>query len=171
MTCQALVVIDIQNDYFAEGAFPLWNAEPTLAGALAAIRQARAQEMPVIFVQHLARAAAPFFNPGTWGAQLHEAVQREVGDSPVITKHHADAFHETALHETMQQLGVSELLLCGMMTQNCVTHTALSRSADLYAKVTVLTDACTTVTEMLHRIALSALSTRVGLATVAARFE
>jgi len=34
----------------------------------------------------------------------------------------------------------------------------------------VLTDACTTVTEMLHRIALNALSTRVALATVAQAF-
>jgi hypothetical protein len=44
-----------------------------------------------------------------------------------------------------------------------VTHTALSRQADAYARVTVLTDACTTVSEMLHAIALHALSTRVQL--------
>jgi len=47
-----------------------------------------------------------------------------------------------------------------------VTHTALSRQADQYKKVTVLTDACTTVSDMLHAIALHALSTRVVLATV-----
>ncbi len=64
----------------------------------------------------------------------------------------------------MQQLGVDELIVCGMMTQNCVTHTALSRQADRYKKVTVLTDACTTVSDMLHAIALHALSTRVNLA-------
>jgi len=58
------------------------------------------------------------------------------------------------------------LVLCGMMTQNCVTHTALSRRADDYRQVTVLTDACTTTTEMLHLIAVDGLSTRVTLATV-----
>jgi hypothetical protein len=54
-----------------------------------------------------------------------------------------------------------------MMTQNCVTHTALSRQADSYERVTVLTDACTTVSEMLHAIALHALSTRVRLVDTA----
>ena len=49
-----------------------------------------------------------------------------------------------------------------MMTQNCVTHTAISKAAEKYA-VTVLTDCCTTVSEILHLIALHALSTRVKL--------
>ena len=84
----------------------------------------------------------------------------------MVVKHFADSFEGTELHATMQSLGVTELILCGMMTQNCVTHTALSRRADEYAKVTVLTNACTTVTEMLHAIALHALSTRVTLSNV-----
>ena len=53
-----------------------------------------------------------------------------------------------------------------MMTQNCVTHTAVSRRADDYRKVTVLTDASTTTTEMLHLIAVAGLSPRVTLASV-----
>lgn len=48
------------------------------------------------------------------------------------------------------------------MTQNCVTHTAISEQAKEY-DVEVLTDACTTVTEMLHLIALNALAPRVKL--------
>jgi nicotinamidase-related amidase len=57
---------------------------------------------------------------------------------------------------------VTELLVCGMMTQNCVTHTAISKSADKY-QVSILADCCTTVSEMLHNIALHAVSTRVTL--------
>jgi nicotinamidase-related amidase len=57
---------------------------------------------------------------------------------------------------------VEELLICGMMTQNCVTHTAISQSAEKY-KVSILTDCCTTVDRMIHSIALHALSTRVEL--------
>ena len=49
-----------------------------------------------------------------------------------------------------------------MMTQNCVTHTAISKSAEKY-KVSILMDCCTTVNEMLHKIALHAVSTRVPL--------
>ena len=49
-----------------------------------------------------------------------------------------------------------------MMTQNCVTHTAISKSAEKY-NVVILPDCCTTVDEMIHKIALHALSTRVAL--------
>lgn len=59
-------------------------------------------------------------------------------------------------------MGVDELLLCGMMTQNCVLHTALSKAAERYV-VKVLPDLCTTVTEMIHDIALSGMSTRVAM--------
>ena len=40
-----------------------------------------------------------------------------------------------------------------MMTQNCVTHTAISKAAEKY-NVTILIDCCTTVSEILHKIAL-----------------
>ncbi len=115
MSKPALLLIDLQNDYFPGGAFPLVNTEAALAAVEQAIRHAQSKGLPVVHVQHVADPAqgiAPF---------------------------------------------------CGMMTQNCVTHTALSRQADAYERVTVLTDACTTVSEMLHAIALHALSTRVQL--------
>jgi nicotinamidase-related amidase len=166
MSQPALVVIDIQNDYFEGGAFPLWNAQPTLAATEKAIRLARARDMPVVFVQHIPAGPAPFFNPETEGVRLHERMRAAVGDSPVVTKQHADAFEGTSLHETLQGLGADELVICGMMTQNCVTHTAVSRRADDYRKVTVLTDASTTATEMLHLIAVAGLAPRVTLATV-----
>ena len=53
-----------------------------------------------------------------------------------------------------------------MMTQNCVTHTAVSRRADDYKKVTVLTDVITTVSEMLHLIAVTGRARRVTLSTL-----
>ena len=166
MSKPALVVIDVQNDYFEGGAFPLWNAEPTLTATEKAIRMARANDMPVVFVQHVPTGPSPFFNPDTEGVKLHERVSAAVSGSPLVTKQHADAFEGTTLHDTLQSLGADELIICGMMTQNCVTHTAVSRRADEYRKVTVLTDASTTATEMLHLIAVAGLSTRVTLATV-----
>jgi nicotinamidase-related amidase len=51
-----------------------------------------------------------------------------------------------------------------MMTQNCVTHTAISKAAEKY-DVSILMDCCTTVDEMIHNIALHAVSTRVPLVT------
>jgi len=165
---KALVVIDIQNDYFANGRFPLWNADATAAQAVRAIELANAKGIPVVLVQHLAHAGgkAPLLNAGTDGAELHPSIRAAAPDAPIVTKEHADAFEKTTLEETLAGLGATELLVCGMMTHNCVTHTAISRSAEKY-DVAVVADACTTVTEILHQIALHAVSTRMRLTSLA----
>jgi nicotinamidase-related amidase len=170
MSKAALIVIDLQNDYFPGGLFPPWNTEETLRNAVTAIAKARILGIPVIHVQHVANAArgiAPFFNAGTPGVAIHPEVLAAAPDAPVVVKEYADSFHGTTLEQTLSGLGVDELLVCGMMTQNCVTHTAISKSAEKY-KVTVLTDCCTTVSQILHLIALNALSTRVALQPAAA---
>ena len=59
-------------------------------------------------------------------------------------KEFADSFERTNLEETLTKLGATELLVCGMMTQNCVTHTAISKAAEKYS-VCILVDCCTTV--------------------------
>lgn len=167
MSTPALIVIDLQNDYFPDGAFPLWNAEGTLDQVEAAIARARARQIPVVIVQHVADPAAglsPFFNADTPGVAVHPRILAAAPDAPVVVKRFADSFVGTDLEAVLSRLGVDELLVCGMMTQNCVTHTAISKSAEKY-RVSVLTDACTTVSQMLHMIALHALSTRIALVT------
>lgn len=160
---KALLVIDLQNDYFAGGKFPLWNTEVVLQNIERVIAKAIAQDIPVIHIQHIAKTGmAPFFNEGTPGAEIHSRILSAAPAAPVIVKEFADSFEKTALEETLAKLGVSHLLVCGMMTQNCVTHTAISKAAEKY-NVTILPDCCTTVSEILHLIALHALSTRVNL--------
>lgn len=162
---RALIVIDLQNDYFPEGKFPLWNTEATLARIEAAIARADALDIPVILVQHLADASkgpAPFFNAGTPGAQIHPRILAAAPTASVVTKACADSFVDTALEATLQAMGADELLICGMMTQNCVTHTAISKSAEKYA-VSILADCCTTVSQMIHVLALRAVATRMTL--------
>lgn len=164
---KALLVIDIQNDYFPEGAFPLWNAEQTLQQIEQAIAKAQQAKIPVILIQHIADQAkgiAPFFNAGTHGAELHPRLLKAAPNAPIVVKAFADSFVATNLEQTLQQLRANELLVCGMMTQNCVTHTAISKSAEKYT-TTILTDCCTTVSQMLHLIALNAVSTRMTLMT------
>jgi nicotinamidase-related amidase len=105
---------------------------------------------------------APFFNEGTPGADIHQRILAAAPKAPIVVKEFADSFEKTTLEATLTKLGVTELLVCGMMTQNCVTHTAISKAAEKYS-VSVLVDCCTTVDEMIHDIALHALSTRVKL--------
>ena len=54
---RALIVIDLQNDYFPRGLFPLWNTEETLHNIVAAVGKARAHGIAVIDVQQIANAA------------------------------------------------------------------------------------------------------------------
>ncbi|MFW0001963.1 MAG: isochorismatase family protein [Arsenophonus endosymbiont of Dermacentor nuttalli] len=160
------LIIDLQNDYFPGEAFPLNNTESTLCSIVKVIGKAKGKGIPVVLVQHVTdptHGIVPFFNKNSEGVKIHSKILTEASDAPIIIKHFADSFEDTKLHETLQQLNVDELILCGMMTQNCVTHTTLSRRADDYKKVTVLTDVSITVSEMLHRIALHALSTCVAL--------
>ncbi len=164
---KALIVIDPQNDYFPGGAFPLWNTDGTLANILEAIARAGQAGIPVILVQHVAdssKGIAPFFNAGTDGVELHPAVLAAAKNANVVVKTYADSFLGTDLEEVLAGYGTRELLVCGMMTQNCVTHTAISKAAERY-DVTVLADCCTTVSEMIHLIALNALAPRVRVAT------
>lgn len=162
---KALLVIDLQNDYFPGGKFPLWNTDSVLQNIERAIEKAKARGVPVIHIQHIANnemGIAPFFNEGTPGADLHPRILAAAPKAPIVVKEFADSFEKTNLEETLTRLGITELLVCGMMTQNCVTHTAISKAAEKY-NVTILSDCCTTVSEILHLIALQAVSTRVKL--------
>lgn len=162
---QVLLVIDVQNDYFPGGAFPLWNTQAVLKNTEEAIRKARGKGIPVLLVQHVANPAngpSPFFNAGTPGVEIHPAIRAAAPGAPIVVKRFADSFEQTELEATLARLSATELLVCGMMTQNCVTHTAISKAAEKY-RVTILPDACTTVDERIHQFALHAVSTRLPL--------
>ena len=159
---QALLLIDFQKDYFPGGRFPLWETERVLENAKRAIARAQAAGVMILHVQHIAGESAPFFAKETEGAAIHPEILSAAPDAPIITKAFADAFHETELEYTLSAQGIDTILVCGMMTHNCVTHTAISKSAEPYA-VSILSDCCTTVSELMHLIALRAVSTRMDL--------
>jgi len=162
---KAILIIDLQNDYFDGGKFPLWNTEKTLENIEKAIEKATDKNIPVILIQHIADSSlgvAPFFNESTEGAEIHPRVLKAASNAKIVIKVFADSFHRTNLEEVLSKFGIEELLVCGMMTQNCVTHTAISKSAEKY-NVKILPDCCTTINEPIHLIALHAVSTRIEL--------
>jgi nicotinamidase-related amidase len=162
---KALLLIDLQNDYFPGGLFPLWNTEKTVENLVAAMQRAGASGVEIIHIQHIANpdaGIAPFFNRGTSGAEIFPAIWSAAPRAPVVVKEYADSFHKTELEAVLAARGVGELLVAGMMTQNCVSHTAISKAAEKY-QVSILPDCCTTINEAIHRIALHAVSTRVPL--------
>ena len=168
----AVLLIDLQNDYFPNGKFPLWNTGVTLANILELIAKAKERGDKIIHVQHIASpemGIAPFFNKGTPGAEIKTEIMEAAPDAPIVVKGFADGFEKTNLEEILSENSISSLLVCGMMTQNCVTHTAISKVAEKY-ETAILTDCSTTINEMLHNIALHAVSTRIRLTTREAEY-
>jgi nicotinamidase-related amidase len=139
----ALVVIDIQNDYFPGGAMELEGAEAAGAKAGFAVNNFREKNLPVIHVRHLSvRPGATFFIPGTRGAEIHASVQPASGEK-VIEKNFPNSFRATSLGEALESFGVKNLVVAGMMTHMCV-DASVRHAADLGYKVTLLGDACAT---------------------------
>jgi nicotinamidase-related amidase len=139
----ALIVIDIQNDYFPGGAMELEGADAAGAKAAAALKSFREKSLPVIHVRHLSvRPGATFFLPGTKGAEIHGAV-KPLNNETVIEKNFPNSFRNTALEKQLKDLGVKNLVVAGMMTHMCV-DASVRHAADLGYKVTLLGDACAT---------------------------
>jgi nicotinamidase-related amidase len=140
---QALLLVDIQNDYFPGGAMELVGSP--LAGVqggklLQAFRQ---RSLPIIHIQHIStRQGATFFLPNTAGAQIHESVTPEVGEI-VIQKNFPNSFRATPLLEHLRKHDVSQLVIAGMMTQMCIDTTTRA-AADLGFQCLVAYDACAT---------------------------
>ena len=139
----ALLIIDIQNDYFPGGAMELEGADAAGAKAGKVILQFRDKSIPVIHVRHLSvRPGSTFFLPGTRGAEIHRSVSpRDV--ETVIEKNFPNSFRGTRLEQTLKDSGVKNLVIAGMMTHMCVDAT-VRHAADLGYKITLLGDACAT---------------------------
>ena len=139
----ALVLIDLQNDYFPGGAMELVGAEDAVNQAQILLRAFRARGLPMFHIQHVSkRPGATFFLPGTRGVDIHAAVQPATGE-PVITKHFPSAFRETRLLDELKSASVSRLVLAGMMTHMCV-DTTVRAAADLGFECVLAEDACAT---------------------------
>jgi len=137
----ALILIDLQQDYFPGGAFPLVDAEAAVCRAAEVLAMFRASGAPVLHIQHtmLPERGQPFFLAETPGHAFHPAVEPTDGE-PVIVKHLPDAFAETELADQLHARRIKHLILVGMMTQVCVaatTHSGFQRGFD----VTVVGDA------------------------------
>jgi nicotinamidase-related amidase len=139
----ALLVIDIQNDYFPGGAMELEGADAAGAKAGAAIAKFRKEGKPVLHVRHLSvRPGSTFFLPGTKGAEIHAAATPAGGET-VIEKNFPNSFRNTDLKATLDKLQIKNLVVAGMMTHMCV-DASVRHAADLGYKITLLGDACAT---------------------------
>ena len=138
-----LILVDIQNDYFPGGSMELVGIKGAAANARLLLQEFRRTQLPVIHIQHLAaRPDATFFLPETSGAQIHDSVAPQEGESVVI-KHFPNSFRHTTLQEQLKQRQVYDLVLCGAMSHMCIDATVRA-AFDLGFSCTVAEDACAT---------------------------
>lgn len=139
----ALIIIDIQNDYFANGTNPLAGSDKAGNNAKLILESFRAGNLPVIHVQHIAtNSTATFFLPGTKGAEIHNYVKPS-GQEKVIVKHYPNSFRETELLDYLKGKNITDLVICGMMTHMCVDATVRAAN-DFGFNIVLIGDACAT---------------------------
>lgn len=143
MTHTALIVVDIQNDYFSGGKRELNATDAAADNAARVIGAARERGDLVVHIRHETLAPnAPFFVPGSDGAQLHEKV-RNLANELVIVKHFMNPYRETELLDVLEHNDIERVTVVGNMSHMCID--AVTRASDDFGfETTVIHDACTT---------------------------
>ena len=164
----ALLLIDIQNDYFPGGKMELVKPLDAARNAYELLQCFREHDLYHVHIQHVStRPGATFFLPGDRGADIHDSVAHFEGE-PLVIKHYPNSFRETRLAEMLSANGIERLVITGMMTHMCVDATARA-AGDLGYKIVVAEDACATrdltygettiPAEHVHKAFLAALRT------------
>jgi nicotinamidase-related amidase len=121
---RALVVIDVQNEYFEGGGLPIEYPpiDRTLPNVTKAMDAARAAGTPVVVVRHHAPKGAPVFQADTHNGQLHPEVAKRPHDH-LVTKAFPSVFTGTDFADWLASHGIDTLSVAGYMTQNCNAST------------------------------------------------
>jgi nicotinamidase-related amidase len=142
---EALLIIDVQNDYFAGGKMQLEKPEAALNQIEQVLNHFRKAGKMIVFIQHVAKSAsATFFLENTFGVEIHSALApKNNGKEFIIQKRFPNSFLKTQLQKVLTSNQVDSLVICGMMTHMCVDSTT-RQAADLGFQCTLLSDACAT---------------------------
>ena len=139
----ALIIVDIQKDYFPGGRMELVGMNDASRNARELLQFFREKKWPIFHIQHIAvRDNATFFLPKSQGIDIHENVT-PLPNEPVIQKHHPNSFLNTKLHEELLKAGIEHVVICGAMSHMCIDATTRA-AADLGFQCTVIHDACAT---------------------------
>ena len=144
MNKQALIVVDIQNEYFPQDNLPLVGINEAADNAALVIASAREKGHTVIHIRHeMPSNDAPIFTPGSDGVAINEKV-KPLESEAVIVKHYPNSFRETSLKELLDKEGIKEVTIIGAMSHMCVDATVRA-AVDFGYTTTTIHDACTTL--------------------------
>lgn len=139
----ALIIVDIQNDYFPNGKMELSNPVKAADKAGQILEWFRQNNHPIFHIQHISNhEGASFFLPNTEGAKINERVLPLEHES-IIIKHTPNSFFKTELESKLRENRVTKLVICGMMTHMCIDATVRA-AMELGFESTLIEDACAT---------------------------
>lgn len=121
---RALVVIDVQKEYFTGGGLLIEYppVEQTLPNIGRAMDAAQAAGIPVVVVQHSEAASAPMFAKGSALWELHETVASRPHDH-LIEKAWPSVYTGTDFADWLEKHHIDTLTVVGYMTHNCDAST------------------------------------------------
>ncbi len=159
---RALLVIDVQNEYFS-GKLPVSHPAGSLANILLVMDRADRLGIPVIVVQHGAKSAeAQTFRKGGHEWELHPEVARRQRDL-LLEKELPGSFTGTELEGWLRGRGLDTVVIAGYMTQMCCDTTArqafhlgyaVEFLADATGTLAISNNAGSVTAEELHRAVL-----------------
>jgi len=139
----ALVIIDIQNDYFPGGALTLDGVDLATEKVRKLLNLFREKQLPIVHIQHEnTKPEMGFMLPGSLGQKIHDTVKPEKSEK-YFTKYFPNAFWQTELEAYLKMLGIEHLVIIGMMTHMCVSTTARAAMERGFL-TTLIQDACAT---------------------------
>ncbi len=139
----ALLVIDIQKDYFPGGKMELVNPLEAAQKAYMLLQCFREHKQKTVHIQHISLSPnATFFISGERGTDIHDSAAHFEGE-PLVQKHYPNSFRETNLLDLLKGWGIERVIITGMMSHMCVDATARA-AADFGFQVIIAEDACAT---------------------------
>ena len=116
----ALLVIDVQKEFFNGSDVQRKSLEDAVWTINEAVSLFREKKLPVVYIQHMNEAED--LKPGNPGFELPDAFDVRPEDIR-ITKVYGNSFNKTGLHEKLQALGVDTLIVTGFCAEWCVLST------------------------------------------------
>ncbi len=119
----ALLVIDVQNEYF-DGKWPVPDGTIALQKIEQAIDASQTAGATVVYVQHaVLQPERGIFIPGSHGFELHARLNPRAHDQRVV-KNYPGSFSKTDLENTLRRRGIDTIVISGYMTHMCCDTTA-----------------------------------------------
>ncbi|OUM87627.1 MAG: isochorismatase [Bacillus thermozeamaize] len=161
---KALLVIDVQNEYFT-GKLPVSHSDKSLNNILLAMDRAHEKGIPVVVIQHTSRAQnAATFRKGSPEWELHPEIAKRPCDL-LIEKHLPGSFTGTRLEDWLKSKGIAGVAISGYMTHMCCDTTArqafhlgfaVDFLADATGTISIKNEAGEVTAEELHQTILVA---------------